>query len=138
MHKPFFLWLWWSVLQCIQHKVLEQLLVADPHFHWLSRWAVFPVPRLHKRHVDCPASPAYTEHNTASQTGNLSVGVFVCNAHLTVLTEDTDHEEHVQTWQYTSWLILSLFHFNIYLLFQCVGGGKQQDKYIKRMVQKFR
>ena len=43
---------WRPVLQCVQHVVLEQLLVGDPNFDRLSWWAMFPVPGLYQRHIE--------------------------------------------------------------------------------------
>ncbi|KAK2193478.1 hypothetical protein NP493_12g04016 [Ridgeia piscesae] len=41
---PLFLRLGWTVFECIQHKVLEELLVGHAHLHWHAGWTVLPVP----------------------------------------------------------------------------------------------
>lgn len=41
-----------SVLESIQDKDLEQLLVRDTDFHWLAGGTVLPIPGLHQRDVN--------------------------------------------------------------------------------------
>ena len=52
------LWLWWSVLQSIQHKIFEQLLIADPDLDRLARRTVLSVPGLDQGDIQCSPGPA--------------------------------------------------------------------------------
>ena len=29
-----------------EHKTLEEFLIGNTHFHWVTPWAVLPVPRV--------------------------------------------------------------------------------------------
>lgn len=41
----------WPMLECIEHKALEQLLIGHPHFDRVPRRTVLLIPRLDQRDI---------------------------------------------------------------------------------------
>lgn len=36
----------WFMFEGAEHKTLEEFLIGNTHFHWVTPWAVLPVPRV--------------------------------------------------------------------------------------------